>query len=364
MPELSPRAMSLKKLLEEHTALAAPELVHDAGDQTLICHACGHRCRIAPDHAGVCRMRFNHAGQLRVPRGYVAGLAIDPIEKKPFYHVLPGRAALSFGMLGCNFHCPFCQNWVSSQTLRDPHAIVEPSLATSQQIVDLALEHDCPVVTSTYNEPLITAEWAVEICTLAHNRGLYGAMVSNGHGTPEVLEYIRPCVQLFKTDLKSFRKGTYNRLGGALQHVLDTIRTAHEMGFWVEVVTLVVPELNDSDAELADIAGFIASASVDIPWHVTAFHPTYQLTDPPPTPVDRLLAAYDIGRRAGLRYVYPGNVAGGVGDRENTHCHNCNRILIERRGFRTHRVDLRAGKCPDCGTTIPGVWAPPTAVGE
>lgn len=360
------RTVPLAKLLSDNTAEAAPELVRKLDDDTVQCLACGHRCKIKPGRQGICRVRFNEGGTLRVPHGYVAGLAVDPIEKKPFYHAFPGTEALSFGMLGCDFHCSYCQNWVSSQTLRDERATARPNFVSPQRVVELALEHGCKVLTSTYNEPLITSEWAVDIFKLGRRHGLVGSYVSNGNATPEVLEYIRPYVDMYKIDLKAFSDRTYRELGGVLANTLDTIRRTKQLGFWVEVVTLVVPGLNDSDEELRQIAEFVAGVSTEIPWHVTAFHPEYKMTDPPRTPVETLIRAYDIGRAAGLQFVYPGNVAGGVGTRENTYCPDCGALLIERRGFRVLKNGMKAGRCPDCDAQIPGVWeveAPRQSVG-
>ncbi len=357
MPDSSPRMITLEKLLAEHTAPAAAELVRADGDKAVRCLACGHRCRVVEGRDGVCRMRFNRGGELRVPFGYVAGLAVDPIEKKPFYHVLPGQDALSFGMLGCNFHCPFCQNWVSSQTLKDGQAIAQPTFVTPEQVAQLAQEHHCPIITSTYNEPLITSEWSVAIFRLCKQQGMRCGFVSNGHATPEVLEFLRPTVDMMNIDLKSFRDPTYRKLGGLLENVLDTIRRAHEMGYWIEIITLVVPTLNDSDEELTEIAEFIAGVSPDIPWHVTAFHPTYKMTEPPRTPPETLIRAFDLGRRAGLRHVYTGNLPGMTGARESTFCPDCGRELVERRGFGIRRNHLRAGHCPDCGAGMAGIWS-------
>lgn len=356
MPDTTPQMMSLKQLLAEHTAPAAAELVQDEGDQVVRCLACGHRCRVLDGRDGVCRVRFNRGGELRVPFGYVSGLGVDPIEKKPFYHALPGQNALSFGMLGCDFHCPFCQNWLTSQSLRDARAIAEPHFVEPERLVDLALQNNCPVVTSTYNEPLITSEWAVEVFSLGKQRGLIGSYVSNGHATPEVLEFLRPTVELMNIDLKAYREETYRRLGGTMGNVLDTIRRAHDMGFWIEIITLVVPDLNDGDDELRQIADFLAGVSPDIPWHVTAFHPTYKHTGPGRTPPETLLRAHEIGRSAGLRYIYAGNAGGLVGDLENTTCPECSATLIERHGFRVRSNRLSNGTCPDCGTNIAGYW--------
>jgi pyruvate formate lyase activating enzyme len=292
-----------------------------------------------------------------VPFGYVAGLAIDPIEKKPFFHVLPGSSALSFGMLGCDYHCSYCQNWITSQVLRDPAAGSVPTAASAERIVGTAIERSIPVITSTYNEPLITAEWAMEVFRLARSYGIICSFVSNGNATPEVIEYLKPVLQLFKVDLKSFRQESYRALGGRLETVLETIRLLHREGIWVEVVTLIVPGFNDSDAELTDIARFLASVSPDIPWHVTAFHRDYRMTEPVPTPVGGLVRAAAIGKEAGLRFVYAGNLPGKAGALENTLCPSCHDTLIERRGFAVLRNTMVNGRCPACATAIPGVWS-------
>ena len=349
---------TLREMLAERTATAAAELTVKDADGAVRCLACSHRCFMYPGLVGVCQVRFNHGGELRVPMGYVASLQADPIEKKPFFHAFPGALALSFGMLGCDLHCSYCQNWLSSQALRDEQAYATTEGISAEQLVGLALRKRTPVVVSTYNEPLITAEWAVEIFRLARTHGLACGFVSNGSGTPEVLDYLRPHLDLYKVDLKGFRDRPYRQLGGVLQNVLDTIVGLVRRRFWVEVVTLVIPGLNDSDEELRDIAGFLAGVSRDLPWHVTAFHPDYQMSGTPPTPVSTLLRAYDIGRAAGLRYVYPGNLPGRLGTRENTYCPQCSRLLLGRRGFQLEVNALKDGRCPDCCTPIAGFWGP------
>ncbi len=347
---------SLKSLLEDNTAAAAPELVRIEGD-AIRCLACGHRCLIKPDRAGVCRVRFNRGGELRVPSGYVGGVQVDPIEKKPFYHAFPGRNALSFGMLGCDFHCGYCQNWVTSQALRDNQAVSPPKFCSADDVIRLAESHGVRVMVSTYNEPLITSEWAVDIFRRAREHGITCGYVSNGNGTPEVLAFLRPYVDLYKVDLKSFDDRHYRELGGVLSNVLESIERLAAMGFWVEIVTLIIPGFNDGDEELTKIAEFLAGISRDIPWHVTAFHPDYKMQDPGRTPVSTLIRAYDIGRAAGLNYVYPGNIPGAVGERENTCCPACRALVIERYGFyvRENRMTT-PGQCPDCGGKIPGVF--------
>jgi pyruvate formate lyase activating enzyme len=357
---LTTAAVSLAELLARRTAEG--ELVERLPNDRVRCVACGHRCVIPPGQRGVCRVRFNEGGRLRVPFGYVAGLQVDPVEKKPFFHALPGARALSFGMLGCDYHCGYCQNWITSQALRDPRALASTDSVTADEIVRLARRHHAQIVTSTYNEPLITSEWAAAVFREAHAAGLVCSYVSNGNATPEVLDYLRPWLSLYKVDLKSFRDRAYRNLGGTLERVLWTIQALHERGIWVEVVTLVVPGFNDSDAELGDIARFLASVSADVPWHVTAFHEDYKMSGPGDTPVRTLLRAAEIGRAAGLHFVYAGNRTGQVNRWENTYCPGCDALLVERHGFHVLRHRIPDGVCPECSRRIPGFWqAPPPA---
>ncbi len=320
------------------------------------CFACGHRCPIPAGFAGVCKVRFNRAGTLYAPDGYVNALHCDPVEKKPFFHALPGSSALSFGMLGCDLHCGYCQNWVSSQALRDFRSSLDFRRTTPAELVRFARRQGAASIISTYNEPLITAEWAVRVFREARAAGLTTGFVSNGNATPEVLAYIRPWVDLYKVDLKSFDDRRYHELGARIGPVLDSIRRIFEMGFWLEIVTLVIPGFNDSDEELRNIAGFLTGISPKIPWHVTAFHKDYKMTDPEDTPPETLLRAVEIGRAAGLHYVYAGNLPGLTAGFENTRCPACGGTVIRRRGFRVVENRLSRGACPDCGTAIPGVW--------
>jgi len=349
-------ATNLKELLADNTMPAAQELGRAEADGAVRCLACGHRCFIREGKSGICKVRFNRDGELRVPGGYVAGLQVDPIEKKPFFHAFPGRDALSFGMLGCDLHCSYCQNWVTSQALRDPEAIAMPRICTADELVGHARAQDAPVVVSTYNEPLITADWAVEVFRRARDEGLTCGFVSNGNATPEVLEYIRPFVELYKVDLKGFSDKGYRKLGCTLQNVIDSIVLIKEMGFWLEIVTLVIPGFNDSREELRDLTQFIASVSPEIPWHCTAFHPDYHMTEAPRTQIAQLDMAYQLGKEAGLHYVYPGNLPGLVGDRESTFCPSCNALLIRRHGFSVLENRMAGSACPDCHTSIPGIW--------
>lgn len=332
------------------------ELCSASDDGTVHCFACGHRCKILPGREGICKVRFNDAGVLKVPYGYVSGLAADPVEKKPFFHVLPGSTALSFGMLGCDYHCGYCQNWYSSQSLRDPMAGAKPEPISAEQLVGIALQRNIPIITSTYNEPLITTEWAAEIFDFAKPYGILCSYVSNGNGTPEVIDYLRPYLDCCKIDLKSFRQKNYQQLGGNLENVLETITQLHRMGVWVEVVTLVVPGFNDEPEELADIAGFLASVSPDIPWHVTAFHEDYKMTGTPRTSPALLRRATDIGYAKGLHFVYAGNLPGETEGLEDTRCPGCSATLIERTGFRVRANRLVEGRCPMCSMRIPGMW--------
>jgi pyruvate formate lyase activating enzyme len=259
-------------------------------------------------------------------------------------------------MLGCDFHCGYCQNWVTSQALRDPNATSPPYRVTPEEFVELAQTNGARIVTSTYNEPLITSEWAVEIFKIARKGGLKTSYVSNGNGTPEVLKYIKPWVDLYKVDLKSFRDRNYRKLGGVLKNVLETIESLYRMGFWLEIVTLVIPGFNDSNEELREMAQFLAGISPDIPWHVTAFHQDYKMTDPDNTSASTLLRAAEIGKSEGLHFVYAGNLPNRVGTWEDTRCPDCSEILIERSGFRVRSMRIKNSACPKCLRPIPGVW--------
>jgi pyruvate formate lyase activating enzyme len=348
-------------LAEKLDALSASGSLFEPLDNNIVrCLACAHRCVIKPGGRGVCRVRFNRGGQLMVPWGYVAGAAIDPIEKKPFMHFLPGSSALTFGMLGCNFHCDFCQNWVSSQALRDPASAdsgryLEP--ITPDQLVQKAKSAGAKTIASSYNEPLITTEWAIEIFTAAKREGLRCVYVSNGFATPEALHALQPVLDGYKVDLKCMTDEKYRSLGGRLQVVLDTIKLAHELGMWVEVVTLVIPGFNDNNEELWEMSHTLAAISADIPWHVTSFYPTYKHLDGERTSAEVLQQAAEIGQEAGLRYTYAGNLPGRVGSLENTYCPKCTQLLVERSGYSvTSNRITEESTCPNCGQKIAGVW--------
>jgi len=327
-----------------------------AADQQLQCHACAQRCRIAPGAAGICQVRWNQAGTLQVPWGYVHACACDPVEKKPFYHFYPGTQAFSFGMLGCNFRCSFCQNWISSQVLRDPQATAVPKTLTLQQLCDAARASQAPIIASTYNEPLISSEWAQAVFAQLRVDAMATCYVSNGFATAECIEYLAPWLDAINIDLKCFRESSYKKLGGSLQPVLECIAEFWRRSIWVEVVTLLIPGFNDSDAEITAMAEFVAGISCDLPWHVSAYHAAYKdSAGPQSTPMQTLQRALQAGQGAGLHYVYVGNVA-DARRYGNTHCPRCDKQLIARRSFGVVTSVLNNGACPDCGTAIAGRW--------
>jgi pyruvate formate lyase activating enzyme len=348
-------ADSLQALLDSLTVEGT--LYHKLSNDDVRCVACGHECLIREGKRGICHVRFNDHGTLRVPHGYVGALQCDPTEKKPFFHIYPGSDTLTFGMLGCDLHCANCQNWMTSQTLRDDNAGVAPQLITAKQLVNYGVAANAKLVASSYNEPLITSEWAVDVFKEANKHGLKCTYVSNGNMTREVLEYLRPHIIGYKIDLKTMSDKRYRQLGGVLQKILDGIKMAKESGLWVEVVTLVIPSFNDSNDELMEAARYLVSVSPEIPWHVTAFHPDYKMTDPDPTSTSTLIRAAEIGLEAGLKFVYAGNLPGRVGEYENTFCPNCNKKLIGRYGYVILDYQISDdGKCPACHTAIAGVW--------
>jgi pyruvate formate lyase activating enzyme len=346
---------ALREIVDRH--VREGDLYEQLDRNRVRCFACGHCCPIPDGQPGVCKVRYNRGGKLYVPWGYVGGVQCDPVEKKPFFHAYPGSLAYSFGMLGCDLHCAYCQNWVTSQALRDPAAVSNPLQASPEALVQDAIRQGAKILVSTYNEPLITSEWAVAVFKEARAAGLMTAFVSNGNGTPQVLEYIRPWVDLYKVDLKSFSDRHYHELGGRIGPVLETIRRLHEMDIWLELVTLLIPGFNDSEEELRDLTEFIAGVSPDIPWHVTAFHQDYKMDSPRNTRADDLLRAAGFGKQAGLRYVYAGNLPGMVGDLENTCCPRCDQILIRRYGYFVEEYQLTAeGTCRFCHARLPGRW--------
>jgi len=320
------------------------------------CLLCAHRCKIAPGRPGVCAVRVNQDGRLyTLVYGRAIAYHIDPIEKKPLFHFLPGTAIASVATAGCNFKCDFCQNWQISQLSKRWAGEFPGDRLSPAEIVDDALRRRCSSIAYTYTEPTIFFEYAYDTSVLAHERGLKNVFVTNGYQTPEAIEEMVGVIDAANIDLKAFSDDTYKRVcGGRLQPVLDSIKMMWERGIWVEVTTLVVPEQNDSSEELTQIAEFIAGVSPDIPWHISRFHPDYKMTDRSATPLSTLHRAAEIGKRAGLRYVYLGNVWGDPW--EHTYCPGCGEVVMHRMGYQVQNA-LRDGHCPKCGTAIAGVWS-------
>lgn len=350
--------MNLKERLERKSRIGI--LFEKLKSNKVRCLACGHKCVISEDASGVCKVRYNKNGDLYVPHDCVAGFGIDPIEKKPFFHILPGSETLSFGMLGCNFHCFFCQNYITSQALKDPDCSSDVEEISSDDIINISKKYNLKIIVSTYNEPLITSEWAVEIFQKAKKLNIRCGYVSNGYASDEVLDFIRPYVDFYKVDLKTFNSDNYKKTcGGNLEIVKKSIEKIYMKGFWLEIVTLMVPGFNDSEDELKNIARFIYQISPDIPWHITAFHPDYKMMDSKWTDSNTILRGVQIGKNTGLKYVYCGNLR--IKDFENTYCPKCGELLVKRNGYSIEKNIIQIntdgkGICPKCSQTIAGVW--------
>jgi pyruvate formate lyase activating enzyme len=326
------------------------------------CNLCAHRCVVAAGRQGICQVRENRDGKLySLVYGLALSQAVDPIEKKPLFHFYPGTAAFSVATAGCNFRCEFCQNADISQMPRDRGEILGRKVA-AEDIVQAAQRYGCQSIAYTYTEPTIFFEYSYDIARLAHDAGIASVYVTNGYMTREMLEMFQglsddhePWLDAANVDLKAFRDETYRRTCGArLQPVLDSLKAMKELGTWVEVTTLVVPGMNDSEKELSDLAQFIAiELGVETPWHVSRFHPDYRMRDRDATPPSTLQRAYELGREAGLRYVYVGNLPGA--HLEDTHCPNCGQTVVGRWGFQVTQRRIQDGKCRHCGAAIDGV---------
>ncbi|MFH0864308.1 MAG: AmmeMemoRadiSam system radical SAM enzyme [Candidatus Gottesmanbacteria bacterium] len=326
------------------------------------CQLCSHRCLILPGKRGICSVRENRNGTLyTLVYGLVIAANVDPIEKKPFFHFLPGSKSFSIATAGCNFRCKFCQNWEISQLPKNrgeglgfvPHASTEPDLndsyTTPDEIVKQALFTNCQSIAYTYTEPTIFFEYAIDTAKLAKKAGLTNVFVSNGYQTPETIKQMAGLIDAVNIDLKSFSDEFYQQVCGArLQPVLDSIKLMHNLGIWVEITTLLVPGQNDSPDELSKLAKFIASVDKNIPWHISRFHPDYQLTDMQPTPLKTLESAYAIGKGVGLNYIYIGNV---IDDKhESTYCPKCNNLAIKRVGYDINIIGINnKDTCQKCG---------------
>ncbi|HCM82896.1 MAG: Radical SAM domain protein [Microgenomates group bacterium GW2011_GWC1_43_11] len=332
-------------------------------ENTVQCSACCHRCTIKDGATGICGVRKNYHGILKLlVWNKPTGVAVEPVEKKPLFHFLPGTPIFSLGTFGCNFGCLFCQNAMTSQLSKTDRwkgmytkFLNQLKEWPPEKIVSYCTQNTISSIAFTYNEPSIFTEYTVDVMKLAKKSGIRGVFVSNGYQTKECLDYIEPYIDAFNIDLKSFRTEFYQTICNAkLQPVLDTIQRIYEMGKWMEITTLVIDGKNDSDEELTDIAKFIAQISPDIPWHLSACHPEYKMTDIRVTPKSTLQWAYEIGRQTGLHYVYLGNISNNA--HAHTLCPTCKTILIERNYFDVANNSMKRGACPNCHTHIPGIW--------
>jgi pyruvate formate lyase activating enzyme len=326
-------------------------------DQKVRCHLCAHRCVIKPGRRGLCNVRENEAGVLNtLVYGRVIASHIDPIEKKPLFHFLPGSRSYSIATVGCNLRCRFCQNADIAQLPTDRPGVILGDHCTAEQIVDAAASAKCQSISYTYTEPTVFFEFAHDTAKIAHARGIRNVFVTNGYMTAEALNMVHPYLDGANVDLKAFTHAYYKDLCGAkLKPVQETLQLMISLGIFVEVTTLIIPGLNDDKHELESLALFIKNdLGPETPWHISRFHPTYKLTDRSSTPVKTLEMARNIGLKAGLKYVYTGNVPGDSG--ENTFCYSCGQMVIERWGFQIRSLCVADGKCKNCGAKIDGVW--------
>jgi pyruvate formate lyase activating enzyme len=325
-------------------------------DKKVRCFLCAHHCIIKEGNRGICYVRKNVEGTLyTLVYGRVVSMNVDPIEKKPLFHFLPHSTSFSIAAVGCNFRCEHCQNFEISQYPKDHEGEILGQYVTPEAIVEAAQRYGCESISYTYTEPTIFFEFAYDCAKLAHEKGIKNVFVSNGYTTPEATKVIAPYLDGNNIDLKG-NNDFYNKICGArLEPVKDTIKLMKQLGVWVEVTTLIIPDYNDSEETSRDIAEYIKSVDPFIPWHVTQFYPTYKLTDKPRTPIKTLRRTRDIGYETGLKYVYEGNVPGEGG--ENTYCHNCKNLLIKRFGFSIIENRMKNGRCPECSIDIRGVWS-------
>jgi pyruvate formate lyase activating enzyme len=318
------------------------------------CSLCNHRCRISEGQRGICGVRENQGGALyTLVYRQLISRNVDPIEKKPLFHFAPGSSSFSIATVGCNFHCDFCQNYEISQMPRDRKQIWGEDVSP-EQIVAQAKKAGCRTIAYTYTEPTIYFEYALDIARLASAEGLKNIFVTNGYMTEEALRTLHPHLHGANVDLKAFREEFYQkRCGARLEGVLQSLRILKALGVWVEITTLIIPGLNDSEEELRRMVAFIASLGRETPWHISRFHPMYKMLDRSPTSVQTLARVRKIGLEGGLRYVYTGNVPGDEG--EDTYCHHCGKLLIDRLGFQVRKCQVIGGRCYNCGTIVDGV---------
>ncbi len=328
-------------------------------DKRVLCLACAHACKLAPNEFGKCGVRVNEDGKLKLTVYALAAAAnIDPIEKKPLFHFLPNSKVMSIGTVGCNFSCQFCQNWEISQHPQTHNYEVFGYDMPPKKIVSLALEAKCKSIAYTYNEPVVFFEYTYDTAKLAHEKGLKNVYVTSGFETRKAIDELCPFLDAMNIDIKFFKDESYRKISGArLKPVLETVKYAHSKGIWIETTTLIIPGINDSDEELRDIAKFIADIDPNIPWHISRFHPDFKMLDRPATPIETLKRAYQIGKEEGLNFIYIGNYPDT--DLESTYCPSCGFKVIDRFGYIGEIVKNHLnenGKCPKCSTHIPGVW--------
>ena len=328
-------------------------------DGRIICEACSQRCKLHEGEYGICGIRKVENGELRLlTYGLAAAMHIDPVEKKPMFNFLPGTKAFSFGTVGCNFSCKFCQNFDISQYPKEHNHQIFGEELSPQTAVELALENDCKSIAYTYNEPIVFFEYTYDTAKLAHEKGLKNIYVTSGYETHKAIDLLAPYVDGMNIDIKGFTDQFYKEICGArLKPVLDAVKYAHSKGIWIEITTLLIPGKNDSEEEIRGIAQFIYDLDPAIPWHLSGFYPMYKMLDTPPTPPMTLRRAYEIGREVGLKYVYVGNIDDE--DRESTYCPSCGKRVIDRRGhigqYVTNMLDSE-GTCPFCSYKLEGVW--------
>jgi pyruvate formate lyase activating enzyme len=344
-----------KKRGKERPPMKEAMLYEELEENEVQCNLCNHRCKIPEGKRGICAVRENREGTLySLVYDRLISASVDPIEKKPLFHFLPGTGCMSYATVGCNFRCLHCQNYSISQLPRDHGGRIPGDPLSPDQAARLAEKQGCATIAYTYTEPTVYFEFAYETAVIATERGIKNLFVTNGFMTPEALETIRPYLHGANVDLKSFSDEHYRKVcGGRLQPVLDNIKLMREMGIWVEVTTLLIPTKNDSEEELRSLAEWLVGVGPEIPWHISAFYPTYKMNDLPRTPPSTIHRAHEIGKKAGLRYVYSGNVWGD--EFESTFCWSCGARVIDRVGYSIRDVRLRDGVCPDCGATIDGV---------
>jgi pyruvate formate lyase activating enzyme len=319
-------------------------------EKSITCILCRHYCTLKEGKHGICGINFNEDDALvNKTYNHPSALHVDPIEKKPLYHFLPSSSSLSLGTVGCNFRCPFCQNYSISQT----SAIDESVVYTPEDLLKLAIKHDSKSISYTYNEPTIWYPYAKDIGMLAKAYGLKNVFVSNGYESAETIEDMLPWVDAINVDLKSFSKEYYKKtLKAELDGVLDSLKLFAKSDIWLEITTLLIPGQNDSDEEIRAMAEFVSNLGVDIPWHFSAFHPDYKMLDTPSTSITLLQRAKNIAHQYGIKYVYLGNIRGDT----NTYCHNCGTLLIQRDYYDTKILSIKDNRCTNCASEIKGVF--------